>query len=232
MWWMWVTAGAEPVAPVAPPVVDEMHRRYGALTSARDAVIDGDLAKVKVHAAVLLELGSETSLPDAWRPYVARVNETSQKLAAAPDLAGAALGVANVASACAECHDALDGGPKLDHRDAVPPQTWSEGQNMPLHKWSADWLWLGLLSNDDPSWNRGAGELDKMPLVPKFEQAPPNGMRELEQGVYVIAGRARTVDDPTERAELYGQLLATCSQCHTQHRNVAPAPATPPKQEN
>ncbi|MCA9493926.1 MAG: hypothetical protein KC621_28545 [Myxococcales bacterium] len=224
--WMWfLAAHAEPTAP---PVVDEMHQRYGALTSARDAVIDGDLAKVKTHATTLSDLGSDTSLPNDWRPYVARVNAAAQRLHDATDLVGAAVGVANVASACAECHDALNGGPKLDHRDAVPPQKWTEGQNMPLHKWSADWLWLGLLANDDASWNRGAGELDKMPLVPKFEQAPPNGMRELEQGVYVIAGRARTVDDPNERAELYGQLLATCSQCHTQHRNLAPTTAPAP----
>lgn len=229
MWcWILTTAWADP----APPVVEEMHQRFQAVTASRDAVINGDLAGAKQNATTLLDLGADTSLPETWRPYLAHLNTAAQQLHDAADLPAAGAGVANVAAACAECHEATDKGPKLEHRDAVPPQVWSEGQNMPLHKWSVDWMWLGLLANDDPSWSRGAAELDKMPLVPKFEGAPPNGMRELEQGVYVIAGRARTVDDPSERAELYGQLITTCSQCHTQHRNAAapPAPAPQPKE--
>jgi cytochrome c553 len=214
----------------SPPVVSEMHERFTTLSSARDAVVRGDLERAKSEAAWLTDLGSVTHVPKPWRPYLANLNEASQLLSGATDLQGASRGVANAALACAECHAASGGGPSLANQDQVPPQAWVAGQNMPLHKWAVDWMWVGLLTNSDEAWLRGAKELDDMPLVPKFEAAPPGGLRELEQLVYVLAGKATTTTDPTERAELMGNLIATCSQCHAKARPLAqePKPAEAP----
>lgn len=222
----WTLAAAQSTTP---PVVEEMHERFTTLVAARDAVIRGDLAKARTEAVWLTDLGSGTHVPKPWRPYLANLNESTQLLAGSADLPGAARGVANAALACAECHGAAGGGPSLANQDQVPPQTWSAGQNMPLHKWAMDWLWIGLLANSDEAWLRGAKELDDQPIAPKFEGAP-KGLQELEQLVYVLAGKAVTTTDPTERAELYGNLIATCSQCHSQTRPLpvpAPAPTEP-----
>jgi hypothetical protein len=41
--------------------------------------------------------------------------------------------------------------------------------------------------------------------------------RERRRGLEVdlLAGQALEADAPAERADLYGKLLATCSECHT-----------------
>ncbi len=225
MWWIGLASAQQP----PPPAVDEMHVRFEALTAARDGVVQGDLTAARTSATTLLEPGGPMlTAPPEWRPFLTRLEGAARELEAAPDLKAAGASVAKVAAACAECHSALRGGPKLEHAEDIPPQAWAEGQNMPLHAWSVDWMWLGLLANDDEAWDRGARELDRMPLVPRFEDAPPGGMRELEQGVYVLAGRAREVDLPAERAELYGMLITTCSECHTKHRSgVTPGSASP-----
>lgn len=213
-----------------PPVVSEMHERFSTLSAARDAVIRGDLEKAKAEARWLNDLGADTHVPKTWRPYLANLNESAQLLAGAKDLNAAARGVANSALACAECHAAAGGGPSTARQDQIPAQVWSAGQNMPLHKWAVDWMWVGLLASDSDAWNRGAKELVDQPLVPKFENAPPeNGLRELEQLVYVLAGRAATTTDPTDRAEVMGNLIATCSQCHSKTRPLArPTPSEAP----
>lgn len=227
MWWAATAAGTAWADP--PPVAAEMHERFTTLVAARDAVIRGDLAKAKSEATWLTDLGADTHVPKAWRPYLAGLNESTQLLSNATDLPGAARGVANAALACAECHASAGGGPSLVHQGQVPPQTWSPGQNMPLHQWAVDWMWVGLLANNDEAWLRGAKELDEQPLAPKFEGAPPGGLRELEQLVYVLAGKATTTTDPTDRAELFGNLIATCTQCHRQARpQAAPAPSVQP----
>ncbi len=221
MWMGWLVATAQATTP---PVVAEMHERFTTLVAARDAVVRGDLEKARSEATWLTDLGGGTHVPKAWRPYLANLNESTQLLSGAADLPSAARGVANAALACAECHGASGGGPSLANQDQVPPQAWVPGQNMPLHKWAVDWMWIGLLTNSDEAWLRGAKELDDQPIAPKFEGAP-KGLQELEQLVYVLAGKALTTTDPTERAELFGNLIATCTQCHTQTR---PLPAPPP----
>jgi cytochrome c553 len=208
-----------------PPVVSEMHDRFATLTAARDAVIRGDLEGAKREARWLTDLGAETDLPKTWRPYLANLNESSQLLAGSADLAAASKGVANAALACAECHAATGGGPSTDGQEGIPPQKWAPGQNMPLHRWAVDWMWVGLLTSDTQAWTRGASELDDQPLVPKFDGVADGGARELEQLVYVLAGKALTTTDPTDRAALLGDLVATCAQCHAKTRPL-PAPAT------
>ncbi|MEQ1563999.1 MAG: hypothetical protein ABMA64_00050 [Myxococcota bacterium] len=220
MIWAWVvtTASAEP----APPVVSQMHARFAALTTARDAVIQGKLADAKAAVGPLTSPDPIDTFPAAWKPWLTKVELEAKGLAGAPDLAAASVAVARVAAACAECHDANDGGPRVAAARDVPTQKWSSTDNMPLHRWASDWMWTGLLANDDDAWNRGAAELDNQPLALRFDKAPPTtGQRELEQLVYVIANKALETDAGAERASLYGSLLGTCTQCHLQ-RGVKP----------
>lgn len=218
-----------PVESAAPPAVTaQMHARFGVLTALRDHVVQGRLEEAKTAAASLAALDPPEGLPGPWRPWVAAVDEHAEKAAQAPDLATAASEVGRIAVGCADCHGAMQGGPGLEGAHEIPPQAWDEGQNMPLHKWAVDWMWLGLLGDSDEAWRRGAAELDKQPLVPRFEQAPPGGLRELEQLVYVIANKALETDELEARGELYGNLVATCAQCHSQRPLPAPVPPEAP----
>jgi mono/diheme cytochrome c family protein len=198
----------------APPLASEMHARYAALTAARDAVVAGRLADAKAAIAPLAERDPAAPFPPAWEVWVVGVEASARTVASARDLPAAAAGVANVAAACAACHQATGGGPAIGAADDLPPQAWQPGQNMLLHEWALGWMWLGLLGDDDDAWLRGASELDDHPVDLRFDRAG-GGSRELEQLVYVVANKARTTDPVTERAVLYGQLLGVCAECHT-----------------
>lgn len=202
-------------AVAGPPVAGEMHERFALLTEARDHVIHGRLAEARASGEGLAALESPKRLPRSWRPWLRTVDAKAEAIAKAPDLLQAALAVGQAASACGGCHVDNRGGPSLEGAAGIPPQAWEPGANMPLHKWSVDWMWLGLVAHDDAAWRRGAGELDSQPLTYRFEGAPPPGHKpQLEQLVYVIAEQA--VDaPPNARGTLMGQLLATCAECHT-----------------
>jgi len=203
-----------------PPLASEMHARYTVLTEARDAVVRGQLPEAKAAIAPLAVHDAEAPFPPKWQPWVRQVEAAAKTVVAAPDLAAAATAVARTAVACAGCHMETGSGPSLEGVD-MPAQTFGPGQNMALHQWAADWMWVGLLSGDDAAWLRGATELNNQPLPFRFEDAPPpGGRRELEQVVYLVAGLALTTETEAGRAELYGGLLATCSQCHSQRKEV------------
>jgi cytochrome c553 len=202
---------------VPPPLASEMHARYGALTDARDAVIAGKLVEAKQALGPLTERDPLAPFPPEWEGWVVGVEGAARKAVASPDLASAASGVAYVAAACASCHAATGGGPALDKAADLPPQSWSEGQNMPLHQWATGWMWLGLLADNDDAWLRGAEELDSRPIDLRFDEARPRkGARELEQLVYLVANKALTTETPADRAVLYGNLIGVCAQCHLQ----------------
>jgi mono/diheme cytochrome c family protein len=200
-----------------PPVTSEMHARYLALAAARDAVIQGSVPEAAAAIGALSASdGSVLPFPDAWRPMDEAVREAARKMAQARDLPSAADRVAEVATSCAACHIATGGGPVASDPE-LPSQAWVEGQNMPLHRWALDWMWLGLVSDSDEAWLRGARELDDKPLALRFEgAATPAAQRakQLEQQVYALAVRALDTEGAAARAALMGDLLATCASCH------------------
>ena len=208
-------AVAAPPAGLAAP----MHERFTLATRIRDDVVQGRLDEARTLARALAELGAADGLPADAAPFVAALSAEAAKVASAPDLVTAALATGRMVASCGACHGATGGGPGLDRAGDIPPQVWEPGRNMELHAWALDWMWLGLIANDDPAWTRGAAELVRRPLAPRFEDAPPPGSRtQLEQLVYLLAGQALEADAPAERADVYGKLLATCSECHTTRR--------------
>ncbi|MEN0064738.1 MAG: hypothetical protein AAGA48_21515 [Myxococcota bacterium] len=149
-----------------------------------------------------------------------QLRKTSRRAAKSSDLVEAAAGVGRIAQQCGACHATTKGGPGIAQALDLPPQQWDEGQNMALHAWATEWMWLGLLAAEDGAWLRGAEALDDKPLPPRFANAPaPTDQPQLEQLVYILANRA--LDVPVaERGALMGQLLATCAECHVTERDA------------
>ncbi|MEO0601898.1 MAG: cytochrome c, partial [Myxococcota bacterium] len=193
--------------------------RFDRLTEARDHVVQGRLDAAKTAVTELSAQTPPEGIPKAWRKSLDDVRRESRRAARAKDLVAAARGTAEVAQACGECHASVEGGPPL--RD-LPPQEWDEGQNMVLHKWASDWMWLGLVSADEAAWQRGVTALTGRPLEMVFTGArPPTDQPQLEQLVYILADQAKTTA-PNYRGEVMGQLLATCSECHVRERDAKP----------
>jgi len=88
---------------------------------------------------------------------------------------------------------------------------------MALHTWASEEMWRGLVGPDDYSWNSGAEALTKGWLSPREVVADPASReegQELIRKVYDTGSRARDVTDPHDRAEVYGDFLTTCIDCH------------------
>lgn len=207
-------AGAQTAAELAP----QMHERFAQLEAMRSAVIDGKTAAAKAAAKKIARTSGD-GLPAAWNARVAAVREAALAAASAADLSQAAEGAARIAVACSGCHAEMDGGPDRAQLAAIPAQGWTEGTNMQLHDWATDVMWFGLLAPDDEVWKSGASELASEPIALRFREPPlQEGRTELELRLYVLAGAARELATADEKAVLYGQMIATCAECHAAHR--------------
>ena len=212
-----------------PPVAAEMHARFQAAMQARNHVIQGDLERAKQQAQELLAVNTvPEGAPESWKAPIATISTHATALAAADDVGTAAAAMANIAGACGSCHGATNGGPGLEGMRGVPPQRWSEGDNMPLHLWAVDWMWLGLIGPSDEAWSRGAAELDSEPLARKFG-ADETTAKPMEDALYALAKKAATLgsDQHAERTAVVGELLSTCASCHVLRDKATP---TPPKE--
>ncbi|MEZ4237624.1 MAG: hypothetical protein R3F59_16050 [Myxococcota bacterium] len=212
MLWLWLAVPG--AASPTPPVVGEMHARYEALAAARDAVIRGSVPDAVAAMDPIAAPDVASPLPAVWRPMDDALIAAARRVAQARDVQSAAQRVTEVAVTCAACHAETGGGPAVDGAE-LPAQRWNEGQNMPLHRWSVDWMWLGLVSDSDEAWLRGARELDDHPLAPKFAGDSARA-QQLEQRVYALAAQALTTEGNRARAAVMGELLTTCAACHAE----------------
>lgn len=229
---MLVVLGLLTHAHAAPLTSEEMHERYWTLTDVRDHLVDGDLDAAKASVTELRELPTNKRIRRKWRAHVAAVDTALATVADAQNLDAAATGVGLAAAACGECHTASEGGPNLSGAGNVPSKEWKDGQNMVLHRWAMDWMWLGLLDDNQDAWALGAKELDNRPLLFRYGNGAPDSVAALEQRVYDLAENATTTD-AEQRGETFGVLVATCSSCHSMLRSpdeateVGPSEQTP-----
>lgn len=204
------------VAFASEPSVVAMHERYELLDAVRIAVVEGRLKEARA-AAKRLSRGTTAGVSPEWAAHTEAVSRGARSVASSSDLIAAANGTAVLADTCGACHAASGGGPNRDQLAAIPAQGWTEGTNMKLHAWASDVMWFGLLTRDEGVWANGAGQLAAEPIPLKYPEPPLRGdAAQLELRLYVLAGRALELKTAEERTVLYGEMLATCAECHVQ----------------
>jgi cytochrome c553 len=212
----------------APTVRPRMREHFTRGAEIRDAVIRADLEAIRAPARWLAEHPQE-DLPLSAQPNIAEMQRLAAEVAAAPDLVEAARGTARLAAACGSCHTAVDATPTL--MAALP-----RGENATLaghmrkHYRAADLLYRGLVVPSTDSWNVGADALtgDPVELDLKQGSTPQPEIEALAQRLHDLAQLARQAEDSKSRSELYGQMLATCSECH-ERQNVEIAQGARPE---
>jgi hypothetical protein len=169
----------------------------------RHAVIAGRFDLIHRVSAVMAS--------DAWsaklRPdYVPHITAVRQAASAALDsrsmqAAGAALGT--LGAACADCHRE-QGGPPAPASDEV----LSDGAGaMAAHAGAERALWEGLFTPSEARWKRGAQRLAEAPeLASDIEDVNALGGNLRDLALEAARG--------APRADVYGRILATCSNCH------------------
>jgi mono/diheme cytochrome c family protein len=192
-----------------------MSAHYTILTSARDAIIRGDLEAARESLTWLADHGSHEGLSDALAAQVAKMNEAAKVAVEAKSINGAAAGVAAIANTCGECHSAVSGGPSFD-APPPPPERTGVNWHMARHQWAADRMWEGMIMPSDTAWKLGVEALREDPL--KSEELHSGEMSENEERVaewlHQMGEFGLSMNDSQARAEFYGGVLGNCSSCH------------------
>jgi cytochrome c2 len=189
------------------------HEKLG--EAMRDAVARGALEEAKGEARLLSELRIEGPGTELWRRMLEATKAAAARVASASDLKDASRGVAVVAKTCGDCHTVL-GRPGTTVGDGGPPGS-DVRAFMRRHQWAAERLWEGLVVPSDDAWKWGALSLSEAPLAPEQltpGKSPVPRVGELAQTVHVLANKGVDVERADVRADLYGDVLVTCAECH------------------
>jgi cytochrome c553 len=82
-------------------------------------------------------------------------------------------------------------------------------------------MWKGLIGPSDDRWLEGAQALTTVPLNLVAMSVTPTSDLDVDDGarVRLYARRALAPQPQDARAEVFGQLLATCAHCHATLRD-------------
>lgn len=192
-----------------PDLAQAMNDHYLDALMLQLAVVGGDLGEVKRAGRALATLPEEDALPEVAKPYARAVREAAGRAAEASSIGDAARAVGELALACGRCHTAAAAGP--EDRPGAPPS--ASDPHMAVHLYGAYWMGFGVYAPDERSWIAGADALATAPLAPGEAPALP-GREGVEDRIHAFGRRAAATADPAARAELFGEVLATCSECH------------------
>lgn len=194
-----------------PPM--ELH--YLKANQVHEAVIAGDLAVAKATAQWIADNTVADQLPVKWRPNVPPVVDAANEVVGASDLETASRGLASLGNACGKCHAAMEVPMEIPAKDP-PPEADDAKSHMLRHQWAVRRMWDGLIAPSDEAWTAGAEVLKEAPLTVESDTAKEakegQGIADEVHGLGVAA-LGQTV--PDERASTYGQLIYTCSKCHS-----------------
>ncbi|MCZ6806823.1 MAG: hypothetical protein O7F08_07710 [Deltaproteobacteria bacterium] len=201
---------------------------------ARNALIRGDLPVARQSMAKLAFFMEHVPFPEQGKEYARITKELAEQVREGSDLEEACMAFARLSYACGQCHHALDRGPPIKLDPA--PRGEDLAMHMRRHYWAVERMWEALLSDSPKTFQRAARTLAEAPLhgpqKPDTE-IPPEATRlayEVHDLAFSAAVEGNTAEDdympapgepreakPTTRgqAEIFGQLLLACSQCHT-----------------
>ena len=201
-----------PEAPRSPHTREQL----SAAADLQRAVVEGRLADARAGGALLSEMPA--------------VHTPAQRIAEADDLAAAGVALGQVGQACGRCHAtsgvhaALDPGP-------APAAGSSLASQMKRHAWGATRLWQGVSGPDDRAWAEGSATIADTPIdiAQAMHDKPNVEAFELAEQLHDQAQRAGSSRDLGGRANLYGEVMATCASCH---RIMRPQPVIHSDREN
>lgn len=199
-----------PPAPPAAPIDDvRAIPPHGALAgNARDALVHGDLVGTREDAAGLAAGLRKAELADGERPARDATVAAAEGVAAAPDLASAALGLGHLVTSCSGCHQGRAPA------EPVPPTPGGDGvrAEMQRHDRAMLGIWAGLLAGDRERV-ASHGEALALTVIAPIEGATP-AVTALDDAVSAAARSLAAAATQEEQATRFGALVLACAACH------------------
>ena len=199
------------------PMQAHMYAHLDRTGELHDALVRGDLDRAKTPATWIAThqeredfTGKSAYYQDAMRAFAAEVGK-------ADHLQDAAYAASRMGQTCGDCHRENEVEPRFLIGTAPPPTGSGAKAEMAWHVWASERMWEGLVGPGDQGWNSGAealvgGWLNTRELV--SDPHDQTRIRELVRQIYDLGGKARTAANSSERAELYGEFLHSCNECH------------------
>jgi hypothetical protein len=216
----------QPTAKVtpSPAVAAYMKEHFTKVAAVRDAVIMDDPKAAQEAANWIIEQQPVEGLPGEWKPHVEAIKTAARDALNATSVNQAGTAVGAMGRACGECHLAL--GAKLTAPAVGPVPTDLSGvpAHMKRHNWAIDQMWIGLVYPAEEAWRRGADSLAFAALKPEElakDQALGRKVSALAIQVHTFGGEGAKAEGTVPRADVYGKLIATCTECHRQLRKAS-----------
>lgn len=193
-----------------------MFEHFGLARDLRVFATNGDLERLHVTATELAGLPETWGMPPGADAYLERVRAAARRAAAARSQGEAATAVAEVASACGDCHLTNDASLGERFQLAAPLVDDPAVRHTNYLSWVSRLFWDGLVGPSERMWAAGASALssvDGVP-VPRAEVAQEELDRE-GAALRALGTRALTENDPQARVRLLAEIWTTCASCHT-----------------
>ena len=208
--------GGPPAQEGVTPAQAHMYAHFDRMGEVHDALVRGDMERARMGAEWLATHQDTRGLPGGSDRYTVLMKTNAAQVSEASDLREGAMAAARMASACGDCHREYSVNPRFI-RGVQPPGGTGAKAEMALHVWASERMWNGLVGPNKNAWTSGASALKTGWLSPQDVVADPatrERVRELTQQVYELGNRAEKLSDPQARAEVYGEFLTTCIDCH------------------
>ena len=193
-----------------------MQQHLQQITRIQSAVIRGDLDGLRRPATWLQQHEPSPEASILFVPFILSMRGHASDILDAQDVRTAAADVSTIATDCANCHIASE--VDLDFGNSAEPPAWSDMEShMQRHQWAVDRLWEGLIGPSDASWSRGIRMLAEAPLhgtEAAWDEAAVDG-DQMARRVHELGREAATALLPHARAEIYGEMIGVCADCHT-----------------
>lgn len=198
------------------PMQSHMYAHFDQAGAVHHNLMNGNLQAAKKSADWIASHTEIHGLPPGTSEYDDAVRTSAWRVTEAANLHEAAVAAAFMGSSCGECHREHRVEPPFLMGTAVPRGDGPRAE-MARHVWAADRMWVGLLGGSDAAWQEGArgfqgGWLDTQEVL--AEPGDRVRIREMTRHIYQLAAQAETAVHAEERAEIYGEFLVTCADCH------------------
>ncbi|MCB9674394.1 MAG: hypothetical protein H6737_04710 [Alphaproteobacteria bacterium] len=196
-----------------PSIHAHMQLHLDTTVRARDAVVRGDFDAARSELKALAEHAPLKRVPPDARKYVGAMQAAAKSGAKAKTLEAVGASVAEVGLQCGGCHAALGRGPVF--ADAPEPPAGDDvAAHMARHAWASARMWEGLVQPADDRWDGGALQLLEEPWTKARDPDVDPAVAVFAERIHTAGVDALMKSSDTERAGLYGALIATCARCH------------------
>jgi len=199
------------------PLQAHMYAHYDRAEAVHQSLMHGEMGTAQESAEWIASHSEIHDIPPGTRRYDDAVRAFAGRVAQSTSLKDAAIAAARMGSSCGDCHQAQQVDPRF-LMGTAPPGGGGPRAEMARHVWAADRMWVGLLGPSDAAWDEGArgfqgGWLDTQEVLVDPENRAR--IRALVRHVYDLGARAVDATGAQERAEIYGEFLNTCADCHS-----------------